>query len=428
MFLPGRGVRPLGRGGAFTAGADDLDSISYNPAGLGELADVRRTGGRYHLAVDLGLVSEDVSYTRVDSGGVVQPTVRNSASPTPIPTVGLAVALREDLVAAVGLFAPYTALPTYPLDGPQRYSLVSLDGTVIANAEAALAWAPSEHLRIGGGLQLVMLNFSTVVVFTGCPGSTLCTPEDRDFDAASEVRDTAMAPSGNFGVQGIWEKVRLGAAVQLPTWISSQAKVRVPALPRSAYFDNAHIEGDRAQLEFTLPLVARVGIELRPGAGLRVEGELDYEAWSLHDAIKLDPRGMRIVGAPGTDSYDLGSMTVRRNFDDTFSLHLGVEWAALDWLTLRGGWTYEPSAVPDAYMSVLTPDGDKQVVGVGAGLSLSRFQFNAVYAHVAQAPRDIHDSASYAQNPVRPPAQIPVGNGHYDVSGDIFGVGLSTAF
>src|SRR5580692_11612421 len=34
LYFSDRGVRPLGRGGAFVAGADDLGAIWYNPAGV----------------------------------------------------------------------------------------------------------------------------------------------------------------------------------------------------------------------------------------------------------------------------------------------------------------------------------------------------------------------------------------------------------
>ena len=34
FYLTDRGVRPLGRGGAFIAGADDQHAVWYNPAGL----------------------------------------------------------------------------------------------------------------------------------------------------------------------------------------------------------------------------------------------------------------------------------------------------------------------------------------------------------------------------------------------------------
>ena len=34
MFVTPHGARPLGRGGAFVAGADDLNAIYYNPVRL----------------------------------------------------------------------------------------------------------------------------------------------------------------------------------------------------------------------------------------------------------------------------------------------------------------------------------------------------------------------------------------------------------
>src|SRR5580692_5885682 len=34
LYFSDRGMRPLGRGGAFVAGADDLGAIWYNPAGI----------------------------------------------------------------------------------------------------------------------------------------------------------------------------------------------------------------------------------------------------------------------------------------------------------------------------------------------------------------------------------------------------------
>src|SRR5262249_30286342 len=152
----------------------------------------------------------------------------------------------------------------------QRYSLVNLDGTVIATTELALAWRLGDHWRIGGGVQAVLLDFSALVVFSGCPRATICPPADRQFDAPAPIRDQTLVPSANLGVQGVWDGFRVGASLQLPVWISSDAQVRVPALPPSPYFDSAHVVGDSATLELTLPLVARLGVELRPAATLRI--------------------------------------------------------------------------------------------------------------------------------------------------------------
>src|SRR5207248_1905741 len=36
LYFSDRGVRPLGRGGAYVAGAEDVGAIWYNPAGLAD--------------------------------------------------------------------------------------------------------------------------------------------------------------------------------------------------------------------------------------------------------------------------------------------------------------------------------------------------------------------------------------------------------
>ena len=36
LYFTDRGVRPMGRAGAFVAGADDLGAIWYNPAGIAD--------------------------------------------------------------------------------------------------------------------------------------------------------------------------------------------------------------------------------------------------------------------------------------------------------------------------------------------------------------------------------------------------------
>src|SRR6476620_6258060 len=62
MFLPVQGTRPLGRGGAFTAGVDDGHALYYNPAGLVDIDGIS-------VLVDGALVFQRVGYDRIDSGG-----------------------------------------------------------------------------------------------------------------------------------------------------------------------------------------------------------------------------------------------------------------------------------------------------------------------------------------------------------------------
>ena len=56
LFLAPRGVRPLARGGAFVAGASDVNALSYNPAGIALAPEM--------LTLDFGLPLHSSTYTR----------------------------------------------------------------------------------------------------------------------------------------------------------------------------------------------------------------------------------------------------------------------------------------------------------------------------------------------------------------------------
>src|SRR5437879_4034192 len=71
MFVTPHGARPLARGGAFVAGADDLNSIYYNPAGVAAI-DYGQSG--WSGLLDVGLVLQNVTYTR-DENGLTRPPV-----------------------------------------------------------------------------------------------------------------------------------------------------------------------------------------------------------------------------------------------------------------------------------------------------------------------------------------------------------------
>src|SRR4051812_21190126 len=146
LYTTDRGVRPLARGGAFVAGADDLGAIWYNPAGLAD------AGTR--ILIDASWLNFSSEHTRssnvTTAGGTVQtidfPQVKGSTPFLPIPTLAGSYNFGKEkqFTAAFGIFAPYTAITSYPLtlDGkpaPSRYSLISLEGSALVITGAYFA-------------------------------------------------------------------------------------------------------------------------------------------------------------------------------------------------------------------------------------------------------------------------------------------------
>jgi long-chain fatty acid transport protein len=446
LFHSERGVRPLARGGAFVAGADDLGSIWYNPAGL------TYCGGE--LMLDMGFLIHGATYSRetqvTDSGGTVRvyrfPEVKGSAVPLPSPTLAgsINVGSRREWTLAIGVYAPYTPLSKWPekqengQPAPQRYSLLSLDGTVLLDTGFYAAWHPVESLRVGLGLNFLVGSFANLVYLNANPSDrVLGAPEDPNYDSLTLTKATVFAPSASAGITFEPSKfVRFGLSGHLPYWINAPATLTV-RLPTAAPFDNAGLNDDSARVKFRLPGVVRVGAEVRPTPELRVEVAYVYEAWSLHDTIDITPNGglTNITGFPSP--FSLPTIRIPRSFQDTHSVRLGGEYtvklgesAKLD---IRAGGSFETSAAPTPYVSALTLDAVKGAASFGLGLHVGdRWRFDVMYSHMffPQVVVPAKDAAVPVINPVSgyPTPIEGVNGGTYDWHTDIVGIGLSFAF
>jgi long-chain fatty acid transport protein len=450
LYFTDRGVRPMGRGGAFVAGADDLGATWYNPAGIADAGN--------SVLFDASWLQFDVDYTRVlrvpTADGVVtyprDPTVHGSSPVIPLPTFAVSYVLdpQKKFTLAGGFLAPYIALASYPTtvtfpDGsqqpsPARYSLSGFDGSLLGLPGAWIAYKPVEPLRIGLGMLALVGIFQADVTFSACPQDRLlCAPEQPEYDAAARLRvGPFFAPSLASGVTYVprsW--IRFGVSGQLPMVIDSNATLQV-RLPSAAEFDSASLSGNSAHVHFELPAILRAGVEVRPIDGLRVELAWVHEFWAEHNVIQAVPNGISIDDVTGLPpKLAMPPITIPRDFQDSDSFRLGGEYhfAIAGYpVDARAGVAYETSAVPPAYLSLSSLDFNKWVTSLGGGLYIGKhWRFDAVFAHVfAQSVYVSPDQAAISRiNPL--PGNAPleaVNGGNYAASANIIGVGLNYRF
>jgi long-chain fatty acid transport protein len=442
LYVDDKGVRPLGRGGAFVAGADDLNAIWYNPAGIVDTPTSLLLDGSYiHYSDTFTRQTVSTSATGAEYNNRF-PTVSGSTPFLPIPTIAGSYRFGDakQYAVAFGIYAPDAALLSYPTAGPQRYSLVSLNGTILAVVGGWFAWKPTDSIRLGAGVQVMTGYLKTTVDFSACPPDNfVCAPEDPNYQTDSALSSGPIfAPSANLGATWVpVHEVRFGVSGQAPFVIDAPTTVRL-RLPTAAEFDNATQVGDKAHLHLELPPVLRAGVEFRPldNDDLRVEVSYVREFWSVEKTLDITPDDLKLYGITGFPSpFDVNPITIPRRMKDSNSFRLGAEYKidlGIKFL-LRAGVSYETSSVPVNYETPLTIDANKVVASIGGSIVVDKhLRLDGVLSHTFQG--DVFTPPQNAAVPIINPVQgnptqtDNVNGGVYHVNLWVLGGGLEYRF
>jgi long-chain fatty acid transport protein len=443
LYLFDRGARALSRGGAFVAGADDPQSLWYNPAGLADSKNQILSDAVLSLMVNS-------SFTRtntVDGNTYEYPSLKPRPLPLPIPTLAISHKLGlKDWTFGLGVFAPNTIIMGWPqsakVNGTNqpastRYSLLGrgLRGSILANLALGAAWEPIDGLKIGADAQVIVGQFRARQALSACDRSVCAQTEDPEYDAEADMKLTTAAITGVFGIIYDAKILRLGASLMLPYKLKGKADLDL-TLPTAGIFEGATLRGSKkADVGINFPLIMRFGSELRPVKALRMEGAFVIEKWSTQKEIKIEPNGLQIENVVGIGTYDVGPVTIQRKMKDTWSLRGGMEifiprrWSpwGLKW-ALRGGLAYEKGAFNSAAMTPLTLDSDKVILSGGFGVNLhKRVRFDTVLGYMFMKDMTVTDSSIRQPQAIRPTKEdygTPLGNGKYKMDALFLGGAL----
>lgn len=422
FYFPDAGVVAAGRGGAFTAGADNQFAQYYNPAGL-----VRIDTPTIHLG---GVsVRQDVTFARLAEDGTLMEPVVNDPPFFPIPEMGFALPLVPDkLVLAVGFYSPVTSMYEYDREGAQRYTI--LDAQLWQGwVGPSIAWRPVPWLSIGAGLSY---NFFHVE-----QGITVTTSGKDDPSADVDVLVDVWDLNNIHGNAGIIvepiQQLSIGVSVQPPGTFTASGEGSLDfsghALWEAGFIDQAVWSDEDVTMGMRLPLVLRTGVAVRPIHGLEVEVDWVYEAWSQLDEIKVTDVDVVVTGdlmdQPVQETFDLPA-----TFRDAWSLRLGAEYDLGEVASFRLGGMYDRSAFHPTNVSVALMDTDKLQVGAGATVKLlgDRLWLDGLFSWVFYAPLEMRDSAVPQINAWDEDQVMIVGDGDYSSSGLMVGLGLRYRF
>jgi hypothetical protein len=141
---------------------------------------------------------------------------------------------------------------------------------------------------------------------------------------------------------------------------------------------------DDVNLTLPLPITARFGIRyvhVRNQQELfDVELDVGYASWSRVDRLAVDTHGL-VANLLG-QQMDLGVIEVDKQWRDTFSVHLGGDYAVLPGqVSVRGGVLYESAVADPRYAGVDFVTGQQLGGAVGGSVFIGSSEIALTYGY-----------------------------------------------
>jgi long-chain fatty acid transport protein len=349
------GARGSALAGAMVARADDLSAIFYNPAGLVQLPGFQVMGGFSFIVPRVEVVT--------NLGGVETRTQADSQV-SAVPHFFASYKLADWVWLGMGLNSPFGLAIKYNDIWPGSANIIKA-GIQTLNLNPTVAVKVTDYLSAGAGLDLMYFNFSM----------------KRMLPLPLAGRQTLHLEGNTWGI-GFNLGLHLKPRDDLSLGISYRSQVR-QQVSGAARFQPYSALNSSASGSIILPDMVFAGIMFRPVEKLSVEVGTYWTHWSLfrNFDVKFDNA--------------LGTLSERKNWNDTWRGQLGLEYRALPWLDLRAGYALENEPIQDSYADYLVPTSDRRHnFTFGAGFRWRAVTMDLAYSLVYMPDHTVNTSLS----------------------------------
>lgn len=392
---PPEGAAVMGRAGERLTQGDDPSAMVHNPANL---LDVK--GGQVMPAVTFGYSKTEFT----TPWGASESTEDNW---TMLPSVYATFPMKEGFAAGVGVHVPYGQGSEWDEDGLLQFVAPTYAEMRSANVTPNFAAQLGSKLRFGAGLDLMWsdLTFKQSLPWVplpagfGGPGSML------------EFEGDGYGFGGHAGLTWlVTERQRLALTYRLPVSVDYEGDFTMHNPPPPGALPPTVTTGSDFDTTVDFPSVVGLGYGVAVTERVRVEANVEWVEHSRNESLPIDIANNNLLLMAAMGSTDLP-----QDWDDTWTFGLGADWKLTDAFTLRGGWQYLPTPVPEETIMPSLAESDKNIFAAGVGYHVGRHTIDTAYAYTLQDDVTVDDP----RNPVR---------GEYDFDQHIVSVSYVFAF
>jgi len=247
-------------------------------------------------------------------------------------------------------------------------------------------------------------------------------PYDRVGTLSLALRDD-FAPNYNLGV--LWEPfdwLAFGASYNSPikvnltgnfsfqysqqwqnmvAWSGSTALMQIVSMIFDLPYEPTPEQSGSVSAEMEWPEMINFGIKVKPVKRLSLMADLHWAKWSSiqQDNIAFDQK-IQLLQMAKFMGYGEGpyNMILKRDMEDTMNWSVGVEYQALDWLSLRAGYENRTTSVQDQYYDLLYALPTLDYFGAGLGIKWNRIDIDLALGYLVNKSYTVANNGSVNMN------------------------------
>lgn len=347
------------QGNAFLAQADDASAVYYNPAGIARLRGIQSIVGVEFLNIDTNFENSAGTTTENDLGGPfgLPPPAQAFVTVTPR---DLGAEFFRGLSFGMGLQNMYGFSSKYPDNGPFNTAVIEAKLPLL-DIKPTIAYQFTDWLSFGGGVDI----FTFFSPLFGKAKQEFMSPGLPNAAVGSRViiDGTGTTVGGNVGV--LFTPVRTESGEpKLNIGFVWRSQADLP-LNGDLIVDGVKTADSASGVHF--PDSYSAGIAAWPVRNInqewKLEIDVDYVRWSTNTQTEFR-------------FSDGVTITSPQSWSNSATIGIGTEykWLSLSklpaWdLSLRGGYNFSMTPVPDVNFTPAFSDSDVHTLSIGLGLT-----------------------------------------------------------
>ncbi len=359
-------ARGVALGGATMARKADPSSMANNPAVITQLEGIQIQAGASAITPAGKVSGKDQNGNKFSSELKPNTWV--------VPHFYYTQKLTDKLTVGVAQHSRFGLGFEYPHNWPGRFNVYQVDfqtASVIPTAAVAF----TENFSLGFGVEVMHANLDLRKrsnVTRALPGGhTLDMEVDSNISNADDY-GVGFNFGGHYKFNDEWA---MGLSYKSSVHLKNKGPIEytlernnMPGIGEVA-FDSAFKDGS-AQGNVKLPQSVSGGVSWSPTTDLSFEVGAIWTEWSSFNNLDIAiPEPLVMSKSP-------------KDWSNTWRLNFGVEYEALDWLTLRAGYVYDQSPMTDKYADYLVPTDDRHIYSAGLGFTYENMTLDLAYAYI----------------------------------------------